>query len=163
MKVKVAAVQAAPVYLDRAATIEKAGDLAAQAARAGASLAVFPEAFVPTYPDWAWRTTPEDPVADELYGILLDQAVAVPSEASAALGAIARKTRLYLAVGVNERDADHRSSTMYNSLLWFGPDGSLLGTHRKLVPTNAERMVWGTATARPCCRSTRPRSAPSAG
>ena len=143
MKVKVAAVQAAPVYLDRAATIQKAGELAADAARMGASLAVFPETFVPTYPDWVWRTKPGDSVAEELYGVLLDQAVAVPSAAADAIGAIARKTRLYLAMGVNERDAGHRAATLYNSVLYFGPDGALLGKHRKLVPTNPERMVWG--------------------
>ncbi len=143
MKFKVAAVQAAPVYLQREATIEKASDLAAAAASAGARLAVFPEAFVPTYPDWVWRMKPGDPLGEELFAILLDQSVRVPSPATDAVGAIARKTKLYLAIGVNERDADGRAATIYNTLLYFGPDGTLLGKHRKLMPTSPERMVWG--------------------
>jgi nitrilase len=143
MKVKVAAVQAAPVYLDRQATIEKAGDLVADAARSGARLAVLPEAFVPTYPDWVWYLKPGDPLVDDLYARLLDQSVAVPSAACDALGAIARKNKIYLAVGVNESDAHGRGATVYNTLLYFSDDGTLLGKHRKLMPTNAERMVWG--------------------
>ena len=143
MKFKVAAVQAAPVYLQREATIEKAGDLASEAANQGASLAVFPEAFVPNYPDWIWRMKPEDPLGEELFAILVDQSVQVPSSATDALGAIARKTKLYLVIGVTERDAAGRAATVYNTLLYFGPDGTLLGKHRKLMPTFAERMVWG--------------------
>jgi nitrilase len=143
MNFKVAAVQAAPVYLQREATIKKVGELASAAARQGANLAVFPEAFVPTYPDWIWRMKPNDPLANELFALLADQAVRVPSSATEALGAIARKTKLYIAIGVNERDAQGRAATLYNTLLYFGPDGTLLGKHRKLMPTSPERMVWG--------------------
>jgi len=143
MRVKVAAIQASPVYLNREATIGKAGELCARAAGEGARLAVFPEAFVPTYPDWVWRMKPGDPLGEELFAMLLDQAVRVPSAATDALGTIAKKTGLYLAIGVNERDADGRAATIYNTLLYFGPDGTLLGKHRKLMPTGPERMVWG--------------------
>jgi nitrilase len=146
MKVKVAAVQAAPVYLDRDATIAKVGDLVSQAARQGARLVVLPEAFVPTYPDWVWRITPgaQNGLADELFALLLDQSVAVPSPATDALGLIAKRNQVHVAIGVNERDASLRSATIYNTLLWFGTDGSLLGKHRKLMPTGPERTVWGT-------------------
>ncbi len=143
MRFKVAAVQAAPVYLKREATIQKVGDLAADAANSGVSLAVFPEAFVPTYPDWIWRMKPGDPLGEELFALLADQSVRVPSAATEALGAIARKTKLYLVIGVNERDVEGRAATIYNTLLYFGPDGRLLGKHRKLMPTSPERMVWG--------------------
>jgi nitrilase len=143
MRTKVAAVQAAPVYLDRDRTIEKAGDLAAEAARAGAELAVYPEAFVPTYPDWVWRMKPGDPLGEDLYALLLEQSVAVPSAATDRLCAIARKTRTMLAIGVNERDRGGRSATVYNTLLYFGSDGTIRGKHRKLMPTSPERMVWG--------------------
>src|SRR3954447_9156989 len=133
----VAAVQAAPVFLDRDATVERIGMLTKEAAGAGAKLVAFPEGFVPTYPDWVWRT---NPWADgEWYARWIDQSVDVPGDACDAMGDIARETDVYLAVPVNERD----SGTVYNTILYFGPDGSLLGKHRKLMPTGGERLVWG--------------------
>jgi len=136
-KVVAAAVQAAPVFLDRDATVEKAARLTKEAVAHGAGLVVFPEAFVPTYPDWVWRTTPW---ADrEWYERLYDQSVTVPGPATEALGAAAREGSTYLAIGVSECGG----GTLYNTLLFFGPDGSLLGKHRKLMPTGSERTVWG--------------------
>lgn len=133
----VAAVQAAPVFLDREATIEKVGALTKEATAAGARLVAFPEGFVPTYPDWVWRTTPW---ADgEWYARWIDQCVDVPGPACAALGEIARENEVHLAVPVNERDG----GTVYNTLLYFAPDGALLGKHRKLVATGGERLAWG--------------------
>src|SRR2546426_6358485 len=136
MKLNVAAVQASPVYLDRDATIEKVGDLLAQAARQKAKLAVFGEAFVPTYPDWVWRLRPGDGygVHDELYALLLDQSVAVPSKATERLGAVAKKTKTYLAIGVNEKEADRRAGSGYHTLLDFGPDRRRLGQDPQLLP-----------------------------
>ena len=134
-----AAVQAAPVFLDREATVEKVGSLLREAAEGGAQLAVFPEAFVPTYPDWVWRLRAFDGAAHEWWARLYDQSVDVPGPATEALGAFARETGLVVAVGVNER----AGSTLYNTLLYYGPDGSLLGKHRKLMPTGGERVVWG--------------------
>ncbi len=133
---KVAAVQAAPVFLDRDATIEKMARLTKEAATEGAGLVVFPETFVPTYPDWVWRTTPW---ADAWYERLYDQSVEVPGSATDAMGSIAREAGVYLSVGVNERDG----GTLYNTNLYFGPEGSLLGARRKLMPTGGERLVWG--------------------
>jgi nitrilase len=134
---RVAAVQAAPVFLDRDATIDKIGTLTKEAAAAGARLVAFPEGFVPTYPDWVWRT---NPWADgEWYARWIDQCVDVPGPACAALGDIARENEVHLAVPVNERDG----GTVYNTILYFGPNGALLGKHRKLVATGGERLVWG--------------------
>jgi nitrilase len=133
----IAAVQAAPVFCDRDATIDKVGRLTEEAAAAGAALVAFPEAFVPTYPDWVWRTTPWADGA--WYTRWAEQCVEIPGPACDALGAIAREHRVHLAMGVNERDG----GTIYNTLCYFGPDGSLLGTHRKLVPTGGERLAWG--------------------
>ena len=131
-----AAVQAAPVFLDRDATVDKAVRLTREAAANGAGLVVFPEAFVPGYPDWVWRTTPW---ADQSwYERLYDQSVELPGPAAEALGAAARESSVHLSIGVNERDG----GSLYNTLLHFAPDGSLLGKHRKLVPTGAERLVW---------------------
>jgi len=136
-KVVAAAVQAAPVFLDRDATIEKAARLMKEAAAGGAGLVVFPEAFVPGYPDWVWRTIPWSD--RHWYERLYDQAVEVPGPATEALGTASAEASVYLAIGVNERDG----GTLYNTLLFFAPDGSLLGKHRKLVPTGGERLVYG--------------------
>lgn len=139
----VAAVQAAPVFLDRAATTAKACALIAEAARAGARLIVFPEAFIPAYPDWVWAVPAgEGGLLADLYSRLLDQAVAVPSETTEALGRAARQAGAYVVVGINERNVEASGGSLYNTLLYLGPDGRVLGTHRKLMPTGAERMVW---------------------
>jgi nitrilase len=139
-KVKVAAVQAAPVFLDTEATVDKIDKLAAQAAAGGAGLIVFPETFVPTYPDWIWRAKPWQD-SGEYYGRLLEEAVVVPGPVTEQLGRVARKAGAYLAIGVNERE--QHGSTIYNALLYFDDAGHLLGRHRKLVPTGPERLVWG--------------------
>ena len=132
-----AAVQGTPMFCDRDATIEKVGRLTKEAADRGASLVAFPEAFVPNYPDWVWRTTPW---ADgEWYTRWADQCLDVPGPACDALGAIAAELQVYLAIPVNERDG----GTIYNTILYFAPDGALLATHRKLVPTGGERLAWG--------------------
>jgi nitrilase len=134
---RVAAVQGTPVFLDRDATIEKVGHLTREAAQHGAALVAFPEAFVPNYPDWVWRTRPWSD--REWYARWSDQCVDVPGPACDALGGIAADTGVYLAIPVNERDG----GTIYNTLLYFAPDGALLGKHRKLVATGGERLVWG--------------------
>ena len=136
----VAAVQAAYVLMDREATIDRVAALTAEAAANGAKLVVFPEAFVPGDPIWKdagiiWE-------GDEAwYSMLVDQAVVVPSEATERLGAIAREHAVTLVVGIDEREPN--LATIYCSVLYFGPDGSLLGKHRKLMPTGSERTVWG--------------------
>lgn len=138
---KVAAVQAAPVFLDRDATVAKACALIAEAAGAGARLAVFPETWIPGYPVWTnadskWNCGP----SKKLYGLLYRNAVEVPGPVVDRLCEAARLHGLAVVMGVNERIP---TGTLYNSMLFIDGDGTLLGTHRKLVPTYHERMVWG--------------------
>ncbi len=139
--VKVAAVQAAPVFLDREATIDKVVALAEKAAADGAGLVVFPEAFVPGYPDWVWRTKPWDRHATALYARLFDQSVVCGSAATGRLASTAHRLGVWLVVGADERD--RYGSTLYNSLLFFSPQGDLASCHRKLMATGGERLVWG--------------------
>jgi len=136
-----AAVQATPVFLDRAATVARAVALIEEAASHGARLVLFPEAFVPGYPDWVWRAPPWGGGTARLFERLVDQAVTVPGPDVDALAAAARRVDAYVAIGLNEREP--HGSTVYNSLLYLGPDGSVLGVHRKLMPTGGERLVWG--------------------
>lgn len=141
---RIAAVQACPVFLDRDATVSKACDLIARAGREGASLVVFPEAFVPGYPLWVWfvpagRTRP----LRALYHELLENAVTVPGDVTRRLCAAAREAGVTVAIGINERNSEASDSTLYNTLLYIAADGSIIGKHRKLVPTAGERLVWG--------------------
>jgi nitrilase len=140
---KVAAVQHAPVFLDRDATIDKACALIAEAGRAGAKLVVFPEAFVPAYPDWVWVLPARERAAlSGLYAELVANAVSVPSVATERLGQAAREAGAQVVIGVNERNAEASGTSLYNSLLFFDADGKLYARHRKLIPTGGERLVW---------------------
>jgi len=146
LQVKVAVVQAAPVLFDREATIEKTCSLAAEAAAQGARLVLFPEAFIPAYPRGLGFGTvvgTRSPAGRRTWQRYWANSVQVPSPATEVLGAAARQAGVYLAVGIIERDSQFSRGTLYCTLLYFGPDGRLLGKHRKLKPTAAERLIWG--------------------
>lgn len=139
---KVACIQAEPAILDLQGTLDKVGALAAEAAGAGASLAVFPETFIPAYPSSRWvryLAGGADSDGKAAYARLARESVEIPGPAAERLGEIARETELWLAVGANERDR----GTIYNALLVYAPSGELALHRRKLVPTNHERLVWG--------------------
>ncbi len=142
----VAAVQAASIPFDRQATIDKALGLVQEAASMGARLVLFPEAFVSGYPSGLSFGTVIGKRSDagrRLWGRYWESAVEVPGPATEKLAAAAREAGLYLAMGVIERDTQGSRGTLYCTLLYFGPDGRLLGKHRKLKPTAAERFIWG--------------------
>jgi len=136
--VTVAAVQSTPAFLDRDATVARLVASINEAAASGADLIVFPEAIVPGYPDWVWRTPAW--TDGDWYRRLWDEAVDIPGPVTEVLGAAASGAGAWLVVGVNERT---RSGTLYNSLLYLAPDGGVAGVHRKLMPTGGERTVWG--------------------
>jgi nitrilase len=140
---KIAAVQATPVFLDRDATIAKALELIAEAGRSGARLVVFPEAFIPTYPDWVWRIPPgQHRMLADTYAELLEQSVEIPGRVTDRLCEAAKQAGVYVVMGLNERNAQASNASLYNTLLYIDPEGSLMGKHQKLVPTAPERMVW---------------------
>jgi len=139
--VRVAAVQAAPVFLNRDATVAKATELLSQAAHNGAQLVVFPESFVPCYPVWLWSGRAD--VEADAFARLYANAVDVPGACTAGLSEAARSTAVALAIGVTERESTYSRGTLYNTLLVFDANGELVLHHRKLMPTYKERTVWG--------------------
>jgi nitrilase len=148
--VTVACVQAEPVVLARDATLERLAHLTAEAAGAGAGLVVFPEAFVPAYPSSAWAKALagwDDPRAKAAFALLAREAVEVPGPAVERLAEVAREHGVWLVTGVTESEPE-RPGTLYNTLLYHDPDGQLALHHRKLVPTNHERLVWGQGDGR---------------
>ena len=144
--VKVAVVQAAPALFEREASAAKACQLTAEAAAQGAQLMLFPEAFIPAYPRGLTFGTvvgSRSPQGRLTWQRYWENAIAVPGPETQALGQAARQAKAYLAIGVIERDSQSSQGTLYCTLLYFGPDGALLGKHRKLKPTAAERLIWG--------------------
>ena len=142
-KVRVAVVQAAPVLFDARKSLQKLADLSADAARLGAELVVFPEAFVSGYPkghDFGVSVELRSPEGRDEFRRLFGSAIEVPGEATEAIGTVVKDHAVHLVVGVIERDG----GTLYCTALIFGPDGILLGKHRKLMPTAMERVIWGS-------------------
>lgn len=144
--VRAAVVQAAPVLLDREATTSKVCRLIDEAAAKGANLILFPEAMIPAYPRGLSFGTVVGARSEDgrvAYARYWDNAVEVPGPVTEAIGAAAERAKAYVSVGVIERESTYRGGTLYCTLLYFGPDGQLLGKHRKLKPTAAERLIWG--------------------
>lgn len=134
-----AAVQASPVFLDAAGTVGKAASLIGEAARNGAKLVVFPEVFVPGYPYWNWIT---DPVTGSgWFDKLIRASVFADGPEIATVQAAAKANGCHVVIGLNER-SPVSLGTLYNTLLFIGPDGAVIGKHRKLVPTWAEKLTW---------------------
>jgi nitrilase len=139
---RVAVIQDCPVVFDPGRTVLKVQELCAEAAGRGARLAVFPEAFVSAYPKglgFGATLGQRTPAGREEFRRYFASAIAVPGPHTEAIGAAARDAGLFVVIGVIERDG----GTLYCTALFFGPDGALLGKHRKLMPTALERLVWG--------------------
>ena len=148
--VKVACVQAEPAILDREGTLDRLEQLAAEAAGNGAELIVFPETFVPVFPSSRWAkafAAWQDEGAKRVFAQIAQNSVAVGSPSEWRLGAAAKELGVWLVTGVNEIEPE-RVGTIYNALLYHGPDGELALHHRKLMPTNHERLIWGQGDGR---------------
>jgi len=148
--VTAACVQVEPAILDRAGTLDRVAERTAEATAAGAGLVVFPETFVPAYPSSVWAKALAgwgEPGAEEAFALLHRESLELPGPDADRLGAIAREHAVWLVLGVNELDPA-RPGTLYNSLLYYSPEGELTLHHRKLVPTNHERLVWGPGDGR---------------
>lgn len=145
--IRVAAVQGAPKYLDLQGTLARMKSILEEAADTGCGLIAFPEVYIPGYPYWVWLDRPC--AGQKLFHTLYRNSVEIPGPAVNELSRMARKFRIAMVVGVNEIEPK-RSSTVYNTNLVFNADGAFLGSHRKLVPTYAERLVWGNGDASGC-------------
>src|SRR4051812_47760954 len=138
--VKVAAVQAASVFLDREGSTEKACRLIREAGRNGARVIGFPEGFIPAHPVWYHHHPATGAISNELAGALFRNSVEIPGPEIDALCAAAREAGAYVILGLCEK-LPRTIGTMFNTQVYIGPDGTLLGKHQKLVPTVGERLV----------------------
>jgi len=145
MSIKAAIIQKPPVLLDLKATLERALDSIEEAAMQGAELVLFPEAYLPGYPTWIWRLRPGGDMAlgNRLHAQLVANAVDLEAGDLDCLCEAAARHNIVLVMGLNELDGRYSGSTLFNTVVVIGPDGKILNRHRKLMPTNPERMVWG--------------------
>ncbi|MEO6423583.1 MAG: carbon-nitrogen hydrolase family protein [Candidatus Nitrotoga sp.] len=141
---KIAIVQESPVLLDRKKTIKKAVQLIEQAVSANAKLVIFPEAFISGYPAWIWRLRPggDRRTSEKLHSLLLNSSVDIDAGDLKPLCDIAKK-KITIICGLNERDGKLSKATLYNTVVTISSEGNIVNRHRKLMPTNPERMVWG--------------------
>ena len=144
-KVKVAVVQAAPVFLDKHKTVEKARELMAEASSQSSDLIVFPEAWISAYPYWSPVALGEDDSYkySRVISMFHDNSIHIPGEETERLCDAARKHHLHVVIGCNELSDIPGSRTIYNTLLFLDDEGQILGKHRKLIPTHEERLIWG--------------------
>jgi len=145
--VKVAIAQVSPAFLDRQKSVERACATIREAGRNGAELIVFPEVWLSGYPYWTEGWDSNLPQWIEGRVRFRDAALVIPSEETDQLGQAAREAGAYVVVGCNELDPRPEAQTVYNTLLFIGRDGTIMGRHRKLMPTFTERMFWGMGDA----------------
>ena len=147
--IKVSVIQQPPVYLNLKASIERAVSLIDQSAKEGSKLVVFPEAWFPGYPEFVWRLKPgvDMKKTDDLFKISQANSVDLNKNQMKPIQEAAKKNELVIVAGHQEIDSEISGSTLYNSCIIIDADGKILNNHRKLMPTNPERMVWGFGDA----------------
>src|SRR5438105_7383165 len=146
---RVAVVQHPPVMLHRRQTLERGVRLIEEAATKGARLISFPETWVPGYPEWLWRLRPggDYELTAEIHKRLIENSVDLKAGDLKPIQAAAKRLKVTVSMGVHERDGEYSRGTLYNTAVTIGPTGAVLNRHRKLMPTNPERMVWGLGDA----------------
>jgi nitrilase len=146
---RVAVVQHAPVTLHRDRTLKRGVELMEEAAAGGARLVSFPETWLPGYPEWLWRLRPGDDydLTAEIHRRLLENSIDLSAGQLKPIQTAARRLKQTVSIGVHERDSQYSRGTMYNTVVLIDADGEIVNRHRKLMPTNPERMVWGQGDA----------------
>jgi len=141
--IKIAAAQLSPVYLNKEKTVDKVCAAISEAGKNGAKLIVFPEAFISGYPDWVWSVPPnQTEKLNELYVSLVENAVTIPDNSTERLCEAAKSSNINVVIGMNERNSESSNTSLYNTILFINENGFILGKHRKLMPTNCERIIW---------------------
>ena len=145
------AAQISPVFMNRRASVEKYAETIAEAGREGVELIVTPETGIPVYPYWRNNFGYTDPASAAVWKdtvlAFYENAVRIPGPETDLLGRAVRSSGLTAVIGLNEQDDRPGSRTLYNTMLFIGPDGEILGRHRKLMPTHQERIFWGRGDA----------------
>lgn len=150
--IKIAAAQLTPVFLNKEKTVDKACTAILEAGKNGAKLIVFPEAFISGYPDWVWLIPNSHGAAlNELYIKLVENAISVSDESTDKLCKAAKTAGINVVMGMHERNSETSGTSLYNSLLFISEQGSILGKHRKLIPTGGERLVWAQGNGKTLC------------
>ncbi len=149
MDIKIAVCQKPPVLLNLEASMDQALDSLDEAVGEGAQLVVFPEVYLPGYPSWVWRLRPgiDGELGKKLHSELRKNSVDIAAGGLKPLTEAAKKHNVVVVMGLNEIDSEFSGSTIFNTMVVIGPDGSILNRHRKMMPTNPERMVWGFGDA----------------
>jgi nitrilase len=140
---KIALAQLSPFFLNKEKTVDKVCDAITEAGKNGSKLIVFPEAFISGYPDWVWLIPAnQSKQLGELYVRLVENAVSIPDNSTDRICKAARQAKINVVVGLNERNSETSNASLYNTLLFIDDTGKILGKHRKIMPTNCERIVW---------------------
>ena len=149
MASRIAVIQKPPALLDKQETLNRVVNYIDEAVSEGASLLVFPEAYVPGYPTWIWRLRPGGDMAlsGEIHALLLENAVDLAAADLQPVQDVAAGHGVTVVLGINEIDSAFSGTTIFNTVVVIGPRGSILNRHRKMMPTNPERMVWGMGDA----------------
>ncbi len=139
----IAAAQAAPVFLNKEKTVEKVCKLIRKAGNNGAKLIVFPEVFIPGYPDWVWVVpNSKSKILNDHYAELVKNSVTIPDNSTNKLCKSAKEAKINVIIGMNERNSETSNSSLYNTILFIDENGKIGGKHRKLIPTGGERLIW---------------------